>query len=168
MISGIRAEVRLVLPLSKLRPALLQAQWPWLGRAGLEGTREIELPGTMRRLKVVPLEVTALADRIIARVEVHSIAVLRTSQIKGEIAFQSNRSTSTAVFTGSAAAQAFNDRHAEDSRRLAYELASAVLKKIAHDLELDQLAGLSSATPPADQRLDKMARRDITSNGGDR
>jgi len=61
--------------------------------------------------------VTSLSDRVIARVEVHGIAILHTSQINGEIAFQANALTTTAVFTGSANAEAFGGRPAEDPRQ---------------------------------------------------
>ena len=152
MIPGIRAEVRVVLPLERVRPALLDLGWPWLGGPGLEATREIELSGNMRRLKLVLLGITALPDELIAQVEVHRIAVLRTSQLKGEIRFQSNRSTTNAVFTGSAAAESFDIDSRRDARGPAFDLATAVLKNIVHDLELSQLAGVPSARPASGPR----------------
>ena len=170
MILGIRTEVRVALPLEKVRPALLTRGWPWLGRPGLEGTREIELLGTMRRLKVVPLGVTALPDSVIAKLEVHSIGVLNKSQIKGEIAFQSNAFSTIAVFTGSAAAEAFGGRQGQDRRRLAVDLATVVLKKTVHDLELGQLASLAASPPPV-PHAEPSGRKQAAGNnsdGGDR
>lgn len=146
MIPGIRAEVRIFLPLERVRPALLGRGWPWLGGPGLEETREIELSGNMRRLKVVLLGITALPDQLIALVEVHSIAVLRTSQLKGQIRFQANRSTTTAVFTGSAAAESGIDPRL-DARGRAFDLATAVMENIVHDLELSQLTRPGTRTP---------------------
>ena len=147
MIHGIRTEVRIFLPLEKVRSALLSRAWPWLGRPGHEGTREIELPGSRLRLKVVPVGSTAFPDRVIVRVEVHSIGILHTSQLKGEITFQSNGFTTAAVFTGSAAAQAVRDLERQEMHRGALDLATAVLNTIAHDVELGHLAGLSARQP---------------------
>lgn len=165
MIRGIRTKVRIYLPLEKVRSALLMRGWPWLGRPGLEGTREIELPATMHRLKVVPLEVTGLGDRVFARLEVHGIGQLHTSQIKGDIVFQANGFTVTAVFNGSAAAEALRGSPGQDVHRVAFDLATAVLTKIAHDLELSQLAGFAGSSP---NRPTSTSRNGKENSGGDR
>ncbi len=165
MITGIRTEVRIFLPLEKLRSALLTRGWPWLGREGLEGTREIELPRSMLRLKVVPGGSIALANRVVVYLEVHSLGVLHSSQIQGEITFQSNGSTTTAAFTGSAAVQAVRGLEGESMHRGALELASAVLKTIAHDVELGQLAGLTASQLPRPRPVFNPATGN-NSNGG--
>jgi hypothetical protein len=121
----------------------------------------------VRCLGVIPLGTTAVSDRAISRLEVHSIRGVHPSRIKGEILFESNRFTTMAVFTGSAAPQAAIDPRAQDLRRQVLDLATAVLKKIAHDLELGQLAGLSAPQPPSTLPTPK-PRMWSKSNGGNR
>ncbi len=147
MIQGIHAETISFSSYADACEIALTPGWPWLGEAGLQGSREVNLGGVPpRRVRLRVSEVQAHGHRTICSIELLEVDRLFTPRIQIELTLQPHGSGTRLTVSGLFARDLTRDPSGdpEGSRHLANEYARSLIEKVADEIE--RLKGRSEAT----------------------
>jgi hypothetical protein len=121
--------------------------WPWLGEAGPQGSREINLGGVPpRRVRLRVSDAQARGHSTVCSIELLEVDRLFTSRIQIELTLQPNSSGTRLTINGLFARDIAGDpnSHREVSRHLANECVRSLIEKVADEIE--RLKGGSEPT----------------------
>ena len=147
MIQGVNAETITFSSYEDAREIALTPGWPWLGAAGLKGTREVELGGARpRRFRLRVSEAQARGHTTACSIELLELDRLFTLRIRVELALQPNNSGTRLAVSGLVVRDLAGDpsSDAESSRHLANEYVRSLIEQVADEIE--RLKGRSEAT----------------------
>ena len=147
MIQGVHAETVSFSSYADARKVALTPGWPWLGQAGLQGSREVNLGGVPpRRVRLRVSEVQARGHSTVCSIELLEVDRLFTPRIQIEITLQPHRSGTRLTVSGPFAQDLARDPSGdpEVSRRVANECVRRLIEKVAEEIE--GLKGRSKAT----------------------
>ena len=147
MIQGVHAETISFSSYEDAREIALSPGWPWLGEAGLQDSREVNLGGLPpRRVRLRVSEAKAHVHSTICSIELLEVDRLFTPRIQIELTLQPHgsgtRLTVSGLFARDLARDLSGDREA--SRHLANEYVRSLIEKVADEIE--RLKGRSEAT----------------------
>ena len=120
------------------REIALTPGWPWLGEAGLQGSREVNLGGVPpRRVRLRVSEAKAHSRSTVCSIELLDVDQLFTPRIQIDFTLQPNgsgtRLTVSGLFARDLAADPNSDP--ELSRHLANEYLRSLVEKVAEEIE---------------------------------
>jgi len=147
LIQGVHAETVSFSSYADARKVALTPGWPWLGQAGLQGSREVNLGGVPpRRVRLRVSEVHARGHSTVCSIELLEVDRLFTPRIQIELTLQPNDSGTRLTVSGLFARDLARDPSGdpEASRHLANEYVRSLIEKVAEEIE--RLKGSSEAT----------------------
>ena len=101
MIQGVHAETISFSSYADAREIALTPGWPWLGRAGHEGSREVSLGGVRpRRVRLRVSEMQARGHSTVCSVELLEVDRLFTPRIRIELTLEPNNSGTRLTVSG--------------------------------------------------------------------
>ena len=121
--------------------------WPWLGEAGIEGSREVNLGGVPpRRVRLRVSEAQARGHSTVCSIELLEVDRLFTPRIQIELTLQPNESGTRLTVSGLFARDLAGDPNSdpEVSRHLANEYLRSLIETVAEEIEGQK--GRSEAT----------------------
>jgi hypothetical protein len=147
LIQGVHAETISFSSYADARAIALTPGWPWLGEAGLQGSREVNLGGVPpRRIRLRVSAAHAGGHGTVCSIELLEVDRLFTPRIQIELTLQPNNSgtrlTVSGLFPQDLAREPNSDP--ERSRHLATEYLRSLIEKVAEEIE--GLKGRSEAT----------------------
>jgi hypothetical protein len=147
LIQGVHAETISFSSYADAREIALTPGWTWLGEAGLQGTREVDLGGVPpRRVRLRVSAAQAHGHGTVCSIELLEVDRLFTPRIQIELTLEPNTSgtrlTVSGVFARDLARETNSDP--ELSRHLANEYLRSLIEKVAEAIE--GLKGRSQAT----------------------
>lgn len=146
MIQGVHAETISFSSYADACEIALTPGWPWLGEAGLQDSREVDLGGVPpRRVRLRVSEARAHGHSAICSIELLEVDQLFTPRIKIELTLQPNSSGTRLTVSGLFARGLAGDPNSdpEVSRHLANECVRSLIEKVAEEIE--RLKGRSEA-----------------------
>ena len=147
MIQGIHAETISFSSYADACEIALTPGWPWLGTAGLEGSREVNLGGVPpRRVRLRVSKLQASGHSTVCSIELLEVDRLFTPRIRIELTLQPNSSGTRLTVSGLFARDLAGDPTSDPelSRHLANEYLRSLIEKVAEAIE--GLKGRSEAT----------------------
>src|SRR5712692_7358398 len=147
MIQGVHAETISFSSYADACEIALTPGWPWLGRAGLQGSREVDLGGVQpRQFQLRVSEAQAHGHTAACSVELLDLDRLFTLRIRIALTLQPNGSGSRLTASGLFARDLAGDPsgNPEASRHLAIECVRSLIEQVAG--AIDKLKGGSEAT----------------------
>ena len=147
MIQGIHAETISFSSYADAREIALTPGWPWLGDAGLQGSREVNLGGLPpRRVRLRVSGAKAHVHSTVCSIELLEVDRLFTARIEIELTLQPKDSGTRLTVSGLFARDLAGDPSGdpEVSRRVANECVRTLIEKVAEEIE--RLKGSSLAT----------------------
>lgn len=155
MIQGVHAETIAFSSYPDASEIALTPGWPWLGEAGLQGSREVDLGGVPpRRVRLRVSEAKAHGRSTVCSVELLEVDQLFIPRIQIELTLEPNVSGTRLTVSGLFARDLAGDPNSDSevSRHLANEYMRSLIEKVAEAIE--GLTGRSDATrrPNADPR----------------
>ena len=138
MIQGVHAETISFSSYVDACEIALTPGWPWLGEAGLQGSREVNLGGVPpRRVRLRVSEAKARGQSTVCSIELLEVDRLFIPRIQIELTLQPNSSgtrlTVSGLFARDLAADPNGDP--EVSRQLANECVRSLIEKVAEEIE---------------------------------
>ena len=121
--------------------------WPWLGEAGLQDSREVNLGGVPpRRVRLRVSEARAHGHSTVCSIELLEVDRLFTPRIQIELTLQPNGSGTRLTVNGLFARDLAGDPNSDSevSRHLAKECVRSLIEKVAEEIE--RLKDSSEAT----------------------
>jgi hypothetical protein len=155
LIQGVHAETISFSSYADAREIALTPGSPWLGEAGLQGSREVNLGGVPpRRVRLRVSEAQAHGHSTVCSIELLELDRLFTPRIQIGFTLQPNGSGTRLTVSSLFARELAGDpnSNSEVSRHLANEYMRSLIEKVADAIE--ELTGRSDATrrPNADIR----------------
>jgi len=147
LIQGVHAETISFSSYADASETALTPGWPWLGSAGPQDSREVNLGGVRpRRVRLRVSEAQARGHSTICSIELLEVDRLFTPRIQIELTLQPNGSGTRLTVSGLFARDLAGDpnRDPEVSRHLATEYLRSLIEKVAEEIE--GLRGGSEAT----------------------
>src|SRR5713226_7280545 len=147
MIQGVHAETISFSSYADACEIALTPGWPWLGEAGLQDSREVNLGGVPpRRVRLRVSEAQARGHSTVCSIELLEVDRLFTPRIQIELTLQPNDSGTRLTVRGLFARDLARDPSGdpEASRHLANEYVRSLIEKVAEEIE--RLKGSSEAT----------------------
>src|SRR6266581_4673486 len=147
MIQGVHAETIAFSSYADACEIALTPGWPWLGEAGLQDSREVNLGGVPpRRVRLRVSEARAHGHSTVCSIELLEVDRLFTPRIQIELTLQPNSSGTRLTVSGLFARDLAGDPNSdpEASRHLANECVRSLIEKVADEIE--RLKGRSEAT----------------------
>jgi hypothetical protein len=138
LIQGVHAETISFSSYAEAREIVLTPGRPWLGEAGLQGSREVNLGGVPpRRVRLRVSEAKAHGRSTVCSIELLEVDRLFTPRIRIDLTLQPNgsgtRLTVSGLFARDLAGDPNNDP--ELSRHLANEYLRSLIEKVADEIE---------------------------------
>jgi hypothetical protein len=147
LIQGVHAETISFSSYADACEIALTPGWPWLGEAGLQGSREVNLGGVPpRRVRLRVSEAEAHGHSTVCSIELLEVDRLFTPRIQIELTLQPNSSGTRLTVSGLFARDLVRDPNSdpEVSRHLANDYLRSLIEKVAEEIE--GLKGRSEAT----------------------
>jgi len=147
LIQGVHAETVSFSSYADACEIALTPWWPWLGEAGLRGSREVNLGGVPpRRVRLRVSEAKAHVHSTVCSIELLEVDRLFTPRIQIELTLQPHGSSTRLTVSGLFARDLTRDPRGdpEASRHLANEYVRSLIEKVADEIE--RLKGRSEAT----------------------
>ena len=138
MIQGVHAETISFSSYADACEMALTPGWPWLGEAGLEGSREVNLGGVPpRRVRLRVSEAQARGHSTVCSIELLEVDRLFTPRIQIDFTLQPNGSGTRLTVSGLFARDLAGDPNCgpELSRHLANEYLRSLIEKVAEEIE---------------------------------
>lgn len=138
MIQGVHAETISFSSYADAREIALTPGWPWLGEAGLQGSREVNLGGVgSRRVRLRVSEAQARGHSTVCSIELLEVDRLFTPRIQIELTLQPNDSGTRLTVSGVFARDLAGDPNSDPdlSRHLANEYLRSLIEKVAEEIE---------------------------------
>jgi hypothetical protein len=138
MIQGVHAETISFSSYAHASDIALTPGWPWLGIAGPQGSREVNLGGIPpRRVRLRVSQAKAHGHSTVCSIELLELDRLFTPRIHIELTLEPNTSgtrlTVSGLFARDVARDASGDPEA--SRHLANEYVRSLIEKVAEEIE---------------------------------
>ena len=147
MIQGVHAETITFSSYEDACEIALTPGWPWLGAAGLQGTREVELGRVRpRRFRLRVSEAQARGHTTVCSIELLELDQLFTLRIRVSLTLQPNNSGTRLTVSGLVVRDLAGDPSgdAESSRHLVNEYVRSLIEQVADAIEI--LKGRSEVT----------------------
>ena len=147
MIQGVHAETIAFSSYADACEIALTPGWPWLGDAGLQGSREVNLGGVPpRRVRLRVSAAQAHGHSTLCSIELLEVDRLFTPRLQLELTLQPNSSGTRLTVSGLFARDLAGDPSSDPelSRHLANEYLRSLIEKVAKEIE--GLKGGSEAT----------------------
>ena len=146
LIQGVHAETITFSSYEDACEIALAPEWPWLGAAGLQGTREVELGGARRRFRLRVSEAQARGHTTACTIELLELDRLFTLRIRVALTLQPNNSGTRLTVSGLVVRDLAGGTHGdpESSRHLANEFVRSLVEQVAEEIE--RLKGRSEGT----------------------
>ena len=147
MIQGVHAETITFSSYADACEIALTPGWPWLGGAGLQDTREVELGGGRpRRFGLRVSEAQARGNTTVCSIELLELDRLFTLRIRVALTLQPNNSGTRLTVSGLVVRDLAGGTHGdpESSRHLANEFVRSLVEQVAEEIE--RLKGRSEGT----------------------
>ena len=147
MIQGVHAETISFSSYADAREIALTPGWPWLGEAGHQGSREVNLGGVPpRRVRLRVSEAQAHGRSTVCSIELLDVDRLFTPRIQIDFILQPNGSGTRLTVSGLFARDLARDPNSDPelSRHLANEYLRSLIEKVAEAIE--GMKGRSEAT----------------------
>ena len=151
MIQGVHAETITFSSYEDACEIALTPGWPWLGGAGLQGTREVDLGGARpRRFGLRVSEAQARGHTTVCSIELLELDRLFTLRIRVALTLQPNDSGTRLTVSGLVVRDLAGDPsgdpsgNPESSRHLANEYVRSLIEQVAEEIE--GLKGRSEGT----------------------
>ena len=147
MIQGVHAETISFSSYADACKIALTPGWPWLGDAGPQSSREVNLGGVPpRRVRLRVSEAKAHGHSTVCSIELLEVDQLFTPRTKIELTLQPHASGTRLTVSGLFARDLAGDptSDSEVSRHLANEYLRSLIEKVAGEIE--RLKGSSQAT----------------------
>ena len=147
MIQGVHAETISFSSYADASKIALTPGWPWLGEAGLQSSREVNLGGVPpRRVRLRVSQAKARGHSTVCSIELLEVDRLFIPRIQIELTLQPNSSGTRLTVSGLFARDLAGDPSCdpEASRHLANEYVRSLIEKVAEELE--RMKGRSEAT----------------------
>jgi hypothetical protein len=138
LIQGVHAETISFSSYADASEIALTPGWPWLGEAGLQGSREVNLGGVPpRRVRLRVSEAQARGHSTVCSIELLEVDRLFTSRIQIDLTLQPNSSGTRLMVSGLFARDLAGDPSgdSEVSRHLANECVRSLIEKVAEEIE---------------------------------
>ncbi len=138
MIHGAHAETISFSSYTNARKVALTPGWPWLGEAGLQDSREVNLGGVPpRRVRLRVSEAQARGHSTVCSIELLEVDRLFTPRIQIELTLQPNDSGTRLTVRGLFARDLAGDPNSDPelSRHLANEYLRSLIEKVAEEIE---------------------------------
>ena len=138
MIQGVHAETISFSSYADAREIALTPGWPWLGEAGLQGRREVNLGGVPpRRVRLRVSEAKARGHSTVCSIELLELDRLFTPRIQIELTLQPNGSGTRLTVSGLFARDLAGDPNSDPelSRHLANEYLRSLIENVAEEFE---------------------------------
>jgi len=147
LIQGVHAETISFSSYADACEIALTPGWPWLGEAGLQDSREVNLGGVPpRRVRLRVSEARAHGHSTVCSIELLEVDRLFTPRIQIELTLQPSGSGTRLTVNGLFARDIAGDPNSDSelSRHLAKECVRSLIEKVAEEIE--GLKGSSQAT----------------------
>jgi hypothetical protein len=147
LIQGVHAETISFSSYADACEIALSPGWPWLGEAGIEGSREVNLGGVPpRRVRLRVSAAQARGHSTVCSIELLDVDRLFTPRIQIELTLQPNGSGTRLTVSGLFARDLAGGPNSDPglSRHLANEYLRSLIEKVAEEIE--GLKGRSEAT----------------------
>ena len=146
LIQGVHAETITFSSYEDACELALTPGWPWLGAAGLQGTREVELGGARRRFRLRVSEAQARGHTTACTIELLELDRLFTLRIRVALTLQPNNDGTRLTVSGLVVLDLAGDPNGdpESSRHLANEYVRSLIEQVAEEIE--RLKGRSEGT----------------------
>ena len=147
MIQGVHAETISFSSYADASEIALTRGWPWLGSAGPQDSREVNLGGVPPRLvRLRVSDAQARGHSTVCSIELLEVDRLFTPRIQIELTLQPNESGTRLTVSGLFARDLAGDPNSDPelSRHLANEYLRSLIEKVAGEIE--GLKGGSEAT----------------------
>ncbi len=147
MIQGVHVETISFSSYADASEIALTPGWPWLGEAGLQGSREVNLGGVPpRRVRLRVSEAKAHGRSTVCSIELLEVDQLFIPRIQIELTLEPNVSGTRLTVSGLFARDLAGDPNSDSevSRHLANEYMRSLIEKVAEAIE--GLTGRSDAT----------------------
>jgi len=138
MIQGVRAETISFSSYTDASEMALSPGWPWLGEAGLQDSREVNLGGVPpRRVRLRVSEAQARGHSTVCSIDLLEVDRLFTPRIQIELTLQANSSGTRLTVSGLFARGLAGDPNSDPelSRHLANEYLRSLIEKVAEEIE---------------------------------
>jgi len=138
LIQGVHAETISFSSYADACEMALTPGWPWLGEAGLEGSREVNLGGVPpRRVRLRVSESQARGHSTVCSIELLEVDRLFTPRIQIELTLKPNSSGTRLTVSGLFARDLARDLNSDPdaSRHLANECVRSLIEKVAEEIE---------------------------------
>ncbi len=138
MIQGVHAETISFSSYADACEIALTPGWPWLGTAGLEGNREVNLGGVPpRRVRLRVSEVQARGHSTVCSIELLEVDRLFTPRIQIQLTLQPDDSGTRLTVSGLFARDLAGNPsgHPEVSRHMANECVRSLIEKVTEEIE---------------------------------
>ncbi len=138
MIQGVHAETISFSSYADASEIALTPGWPWLGEAGLQGSREVNLGGVPpRRVRLRVSDSQARGHSTVCSIELLEVDRLFTPRIQIDLTLQPNSSGTRLMVSGLFARDLAGDPSGdpEVSRHLANECVRSLIEKVAEEIE---------------------------------
>ena len=149
LIQGVHAETITFSSYEDACEIALTPGWPWLGRAGLQGTREVDLGGARpRRFGLRVSQAQARGHTTACTIELLELDRLFTLRIRVALTLQPNNSGTRLTVSGLVVRDLAGAPNGdpESSRHLANEYVRSLIEQVAEEIE--RLKGRSEGTTP--------------------
>ena len=151
LIQGVHAETITFSSYQDACEIALTPGWPWLGGAGLQGTREVDLGRTRpRRFRVRVSEAQARGNTTVCSIELLELDRLFTLRIRVALTLEPNNSGTRLTVSGLVVRDLVDD--AESSRHLANEYVRSLIQQVAEEIERLKPRSEATARPGAPTR----------------
>jgi hypothetical protein len=147
LIQGVHAETITFSSYEDACEIALTPGWPWLGGAGLQGTREVDLGGARpRRFGLRVSEAQARGNTTVCSIELLELDRLFTLRIRVALTLQPNDSGTRLTVSGLVVRDLAGEPSGdpESSRHLANEYVRSLIEQVAEEIE--RLKGRSEGT----------------------
>jgi hypothetical protein len=147
LIQGVHAETISFSSYADASEIALTPGWPWLGEAGLQGSREVNLGGVPpRRVRLRVSEAKAHGRNTVCLIELLEVDHLFLPRIQIELTLEPNVSGTHLTVSGLFGRDLAGDPNSDSevSRHLANEYMRSLIEKVAEAIE--GLTGRSEAT----------------------
>jgi len=147
LIQGVHAETITFRSYADACEIALSPGWPWLGEAGLQDSREVNLGGLPpRRVRLRVFEAKAHVHSTVCSIELLEVDRLFTPRIQIELTLQPHGSGTRLTVSGLFARDLARDPSGDPelSRHLANEYLRSLIERVAEEIE--GLKGRSEAT----------------------
>jgi hypothetical protein len=147
LIQGVHAETISFSSYADASEMALTPGWPWLGEAGIEGSREVNLGGVAPRgVRLRVSDAQARGHSTVCSIELLEVDRLFTPRIQIELTLLPNDSGTRLTLSGLFARDLAGDPNSDPglSRHLANEYLRSLIEKVAEEIE--RLKGRSEAT----------------------